>query len=135
MNVGHRRILIVNSDSRAVGEFCALLGEDDLGMDAAGSVGQAAEMIRDAKYDCVIMDVELPDMKGYEAVPVLKTIDPEIQIIMTAFENTLGLEAKVRQQDIFYYYIKSFDAEELREAVRDVFKRLERLERLERRKK
>jgi len=129
MNVGRRRILVVDADCRAAREVSAVLAEEDLGIEAAGSVGQAAKMIRDAKYDCVIMDVNLPDMKGYEAVPVLKTIDPEIQIIMTAFENTLELEAKVRQQDIFYYYIKSFDVEELSEAVRDVFKRLERLKR------
>ncbi|UCG58625.1 MAG: response regulator [Phycisphaerales bacterium] len=129
MDVGRRQILVVDADCRAVREVSALLAEECLGIDAAGSVGQAAEMIHDAKYDCVIMDVNLPDMKGYEAVPVLKTIDPAIQIIMTASENTLELEANVRQQDIFYYYIKSFDTEELREAVRDVFKRLERLKR------
>jgi len=129
MNVGRRRILVVDADCQAADQVSALLAEEDLGIEAAGGVGQAAEMIRNAKYDCVIVDVNLPDMKGYEAVPVLKTIDPEIQIIMTASENTLELEAKVRQQDIFYYYIKSFDAEELREAIRDVFKRLERLKR------
>jgi len=129
MNVGRRRILVVDADCQAADQVSALLAEEDLGIEAAGGVGQAAEMIRNAEYDCVIVDVNLPDMKGYEAVPVLKTIDPEIQIIMTASENTLELEAKVRQQDIFYYYIKSFDAEELREAIRDVFKRLERLKR------
>jgi DNA-binding NtrC family response regulator len=129
MSAGHRQILVVDADCRTVRDVSALLAGEDLVIEAAASVGQAAEMIRDAKYDCVIMDVTLPDMNGYEAVPVLKTIDPEIQIIMTACENTLELEAKVRQRDIFYYYIKSFDAEELREAVRDVFKRLKRLKR------
>lgn len=129
MDAGRRQVLIVDADCRAIREVSDLLAEECVGIEAAGSVGQAAEMIRDAKYDCVIMDVNLPDMKGFEAVPVLKTIDPEIQIIMTAFENTLELEAKVRQQDIFYYYIKSFDAQELKEAVRDAFKRLERLKR------
>jgi len=43
---------------------------------------------------------------------------------MTATENTMDLEAKVRKQDIFYYYIKSFDREELMEAIRDVFKKM-----------
>jgi len=83
-----------------------------------------AERIRDVKFDCIIMDVNLPEMMGYEAVAILKAIDPKVQIIMTATENTLELEEKVRKQDIFYYYIKSFDRKELQEAVCDVFKRL-----------
>jgi len=70
------------------------------------------------------MDVNLPEMMGHEAVSILKAIDPKVQIIMTADENTLKLEEKVRKQNIFYYYIKSFEREELVEAVRDVFKRL-----------
>ena len=69
------------------------------------------------------MDVNLPEMKGYLAVSILKAIDPKLQIIMTASENTKELEANVRKQDIFYYYIKSFDSKELKEAVWDVFKK------------
>jgi DNA-binding response OmpR family regulator len=34
------------------------------------------------------------------------------------------LEAEVRKEDIFYYYIKSFDREELMAAVRDAFKKM-----------
>ena len=63
-------------------------------------------------------------MKGYEAVSILKAIDPKVQIIMTAAKNSMDLEVEVRKQDIFYYYIKSFDREELKEAVRDVFRKV-----------
>ena len=124
MKVGPKRILIVDPDNGTAQELSSLFSDEGYDVEISGGIRKAAERIKDVKFDCVIMDVDLPEMKGYEAVPVLKAIDPKVQIIMTATENTMELEVKVRKHDIFYYYIKSFDREELTEAVRDVFKKL-----------
>ncbi|UCE99363.1 MAG: response regulator [Planctomycetota bacterium] len=123
----HRRILIVDADSKAAQDLSSLLIDDDYDVETSEGISKAAERLKNVKFDCVIMDVNLPEMKGYEAVPILKAIDPKIQIVMTAAKNSAELEMKVRKQDIFYYYIKSFEREELKEAVRDVFKKLGRV--------
>ena len=123
MKVGPRKILIVDPDSDAVQELSDLFVGEGYDVEVSEGITKAAERIRDVKFDCIIMDVNLPEMMGHEAVSILKAIDPKVQIIMTAAENTLELEEKVRKQDIFYYYIKSFDREELVEAVRDVLKK------------
>lgn len=81
----------------------------------------AIKKISESCYDCLIMDVDLPEMKGYEAVSIVKEIDPRIKIIMTTKKNTKSLEAKVREQDIFFYFIKSFGKEELKLAIRNAF--------------
>jgi len=128
MKVGHRRILIVDPDTEAARELSSLFTREGYDVETSGGITKAAERIRDVKFDCVIMDVSLPEMRGYEAVSILKAIDSKVQVIMTATENTLELEEKVRKQDIFYYYIKSFNREELKEAVRDVFKRIGKVE-------
>ena len=122
-NVRRRRILIVDPDSKAARDLWELFIDENIDVEITGGITKAAERIKDVKYDCVIMDVDLPEMKGYTAVSILKAIDPELQIIMTTSENTKELEANVRKQDIFYYYIKSFDSKELKEAVWDVFKK------------
>jgi len=119
-----RRILIVDPDSATVREMSSLFIDEGYEVETSECIREAAEKINDVKFDCVIVDVNLPEMEGYKAVPILKAIDPKAQIIMTTAENTMNLEAKVRKQDIFYYYIKSFDREELKEAVRDVFKKV-----------
>jgi DNA-binding NarL/FixJ family response regulator len=66
------------------------------------------------------MDVNLPKIKGYDAVSIIKAIDPESQIIMTTQKNDKDLELKVRNQDIVYYHIKSFDRTDLLAAIRDI---------------
>ena len=124
MKTGFKRILVIDPDSTAARELSSLLVDEGYEVEISGSVREAAEKIKDVKFDCAVTDVDLPEMAGYEAVSILKAIDPKIQIIMTAAANTPELEVKVRKEDIFYYHIKSFDAEELKEAVRDVFMRL-----------
>lgn len=124
VNVRRGRILIVDPDDKAVQELSSVLMCEGYDVEMNGGIKQAAKRVKDARFDCVIMDVELPEMKGYEAVSILKTIDPKIQIIMTSARNTKELEAEVRRQNVFYYYIKSFNQEELIEAVRDVLRKL-----------
>ena len=122
-----QRILIVDPDREAAQEWSSLFVEEGYDVETSGSITEMAERIRDANFDCAIMDVDLAEMPGYKAVSILKTIDPGVQVIMTAAENTAELESEVRKQDIFYYYIKSFDREELVEAVRDVFRKMGKL--------
>ncbi len=119
-----RKILIVEPDDKDAKELLSLFADEDYDLEISRNFAEASERVKDVKFDCVTMDVNLPDMKGYEAVSILKKIDPKIQVIMTADQNSIELEAKVREQDIFYYYIKSFDRCELKLAVRGVFEKL-----------
>jgi CheY-like chemotaxis protein len=124
MKVGSRRILIVDPDNETTQELTSIFIDEGYDVEISRGIKKAAERIKDVNFDCVIMDVNLPEMEGYRAVLILKAIDPKVQIIMTAAENTEELEANVRKQDIFYYYIKSFDRKELIEEVRAVFKKI-----------
>ena len=49
----------------------------------------------------------------------MKSILPHANVIITAAQNSREQEARIRNEDIFYYYIKSFDREELRLAVQN----------------
>jgi len=124
MKTGYRRIFIVEPDTKTARELSSLFTNEGYEVEIGEGIRKAAERVKDVGFDCIIMDVDLPEMKGHEAVSILKAIDPKVQIIMTAAENTAELEVKVRKEEIFYYYIKSFDREELKEAVRNVFRRL-----------
>jgi len=123
-----RKILIVEPDPKTAQELFLLFhsgygrfGRERCEPEIAESVAQAAEQVQTINFHCVIMDVDLPEMKGYEAVPLIKMISKNTPIIMTADKNTLELETKVREQDVYYYHLRCFDQNELRLAVRSVF--------------
>ena len=119
-----RRILIIDPHTKIREEYFSFFSDGDYDVETSSGITRAVEKIKNIGFDCIIIDVDLPEMKGYEAVQIIKTIDPNVQIIITAAENTRELEVKVREQDIFYYYIKSFDKEELRLAVNGALKKV-----------
>ncbi len=118
------RILVVEPNANMRRELTSLLTGEGYEVETSGGLIEAVQKIKNLEFDCVIMDVGLPEIKGYQAVPILKAIDPHPEIIMTAARNTKKLEANVRQQDVFYYYIKSFDRKELTSAVHDAARKL-----------
>lgn len=126
------KILIVDPDTNTQKELLSLFSSEGYQVEISEEVTNGLQKLKDIKFDCLIIDVELPEMKGYQAFPLMRTVDPEIDVIMTAARNTPELEARVREQDIFYYYIKSFDREELRLAVYDVFKKLGKIKEVRR---
>jgi len=114
-------ILIIDPNIPEKTVMASFLESENFHVETGRGLADAVKKISEGCFSCLIMDVELPEMKGYEAVSILKSIDPEIKIIMTAKRNTKSLEAKVREQDIFFYFIKSFDKEELKLAVTNAF--------------
>ncbi len=112
-------VLVADSDSKAVEEWRTSLAIMGLKVESAGSVKEAAKKLKVLQCGCFVIDVDQPEMAGYEAVPILKAIQPFAKVIMTARENTKELESRVREQDVFYYHIKSFSPSELVSAVCD----------------
>jgi len=43
-----------------------LLRHDDIAIDTAGDGEQALKMLREGQYDCVVLDLRLPDMSGFD---------------------------------------------------------------------
>ena len=127
-----RKILVIDPNHETQKELLSLFSSEGYQVEISEGVTNGLQKLKDIKFDCLIMDVDLPEMKGYKALPIIRTVDPKIDVIMTAARNTPELEARVRERDIFYYYIKSFDREELRLAVHDVFKKLGKIKEVRR---
>jgi DNA-binding NtrC family response regulator len=120
MTMECKKILILDPNTLDVFRLYSDLLRNGFEVQSVISLQEAVEKIKNIDFDCIVMDVDIPKIKGYDAVSILKAIDPHLKIIMTSGRNDLELETEVRKQDISYYHIKSFDRQELVEAVRDV---------------
>ena len=120
------KVLIVDPDPLFARKISALLSFQGCDVETTEGVTQAVQRLKDVSFDCVIADEDLPEMKGHDAVSVLKAISPGTPIIMTSVRNTLERESEIRRQDVFYYYVKSFDMNELDMAVHDAFRKVGR---------
>jgi len=88
----------------------------DLHMDVAVNGKIAVEMIQKNKYDIVLMDVQMPEMNGYEATRAIRGLDGATSIIpiiaMTANDIQQEID-KCFDSGMNAYVPKPFDSKEL----------------------
>jgi signal transduction histidine kinase/DNA-binding response OmpR family regulator len=61
-----RRVLVVEDDTRQRESIDKLLGNDGVQIVGVATAAAALEQLRTTTFDCMIMDLNLPDLSGYE---------------------------------------------------------------------
>jgi signal transduction histidine kinase/CheY-like chemotaxis protein len=70
---GTRRVLVVEDDPALRQSIHALLKSETVEIVEAGSVAQALDEMERGTFDCVVMDLALPDGSGYELIERVST--------------------------------------------------------------
>ncbi|MBI6706388.1 response regulator [Pseudomonas viridiflava] len=68
-----KRILLVEDDALQRDSIARLIGDDDIEITAVGFAQEALDLLRDNIYDCMIIDLKLPDMLGDELLKRMST--------------------------------------------------------------
>ena len=95
-----KRILLVEDDALQRDSIARLIGDDDIEITAVGFAQDALDLLRDNVYDCMIIDLKLPDMLGNELLKRMATEDicsfPPV-IVYTGRNLTRDEEAELRK--------------------------------------
>jgi CheY-like chemotaxis protein/signal transduction histidine kinase/HAMP domain-containing protein len=67
-----RRLLVVEDDAAEQLSITTLLGHDDIDIVTASTGVEALELLRQQPFDCVVLDLRLPDMSGFEVLERLR---------------------------------------------------------------
>lgn len=70
-----KRILLVEDDALQRDSIARLIGDDDIEITAVGFAHEALDLLRENIYDCMIIDLKLPDMLGNELLKRMSTED------------------------------------------------------------
>ena len=100
-----KRLLIVEDDERERMSIEELIRHDDIAIDDASSGAEAMEKLLANDYDCVVLDLRLPDMSGFELL------------------DRIEAESRLRQVPIVVFTGKDLSADEdqrLRRAAKSV---------------
>jgi HAMP domain-containing protein/CheY-like chemotaxis protein/signal transduction histidine kinase len=63
-----KRLLVVEDNQVEQMSIRELLGHDDIEIVNAGTGGEALSRLREEAWDCVVLDLRLPDMSGFEVL-------------------------------------------------------------------
>ncbi|MGV8917024.1 MAG: response regulator [Pseudomonas sp.] len=70
-----KRILLVEDDALQRDSIARLIGDEDIEITAVGFAQDALELLRSNVYDCMIIDLKLPDMLGNDLLKRMSTED------------------------------------------------------------
>ena len=68
-----RRLLVVEDNAAEQMSIRELLGHDDIEIVNAGTGREALEILRQGACDCVVLDLRLPDMSGFEVLECMRS--------------------------------------------------------------
>lgn len=69
-----KKILVVDDSETIRDHLVAIIKEKGLSSVAVGSVGEAMHAFQEDSFDCVLMDVVMPDVDGYEGCRMIKKL-------------------------------------------------------------
>jgi signal transduction histidine kinase/CheY-like chemotaxis protein len=95
-----KRVLLVEDDDLQRDSITRLIGDDDIEITAVGLAQQALDLLRDNVYDCMIIDLKLPDMLGNDLLKRMSSEEicsfPPV-IVYTGRNLTRDEEAELRK--------------------------------------
>jgi CheY-like chemotaxis protein len=67
-----KRLLVVEDDEAQRKSIVELVGEDDVEITAVASAAEALELLKDHRFDCMVLDLGLRDMTGFQLLEQMK---------------------------------------------------------------
>ncbi len=97
---GMRHVLVVEDDARQLDSVQRLLESEDVHIHGVSTAGEALARLRERTFDCMVMDLNLPDLSGYELLEQMAELEnvsfPPV-IVYTGRSLTRDEEQRLRR--------------------------------------
>ena len=110
-------ILVCDDDSAIRTVLNQALGRAGYDVRTTGTAAGLWRLISAGEGNLVITDVVLPDESGFDLIPRIKRMRPELPILVMSAQNTLLTAITAAERGAFEYLPKPFDLKELTSVV------------------
>ncbi len=114
--VAMKKILIVEDEQHQRELYAMELQEEGYEVDQAANGKEAVDKVKVNKYDCVVLDIRMPEMDGIEALGKILSRDKKVPIIIyTAYSN---YKSNFMTWTADAYITKSSNLKELKDKIK-----------------
>jgi two-component system NtrC family response regulator len=106
-------ILIVDDEKNYLTILSAVLEDEGFEILTALSGREALEVHKTSDLDLIVTDMKMPGMDGIELLKHIKSVDPDLPIIMMTAHGTIDKAVEAMQKGAYSYILKPFDNERL----------------------
>ena len=117
------RILIVEDEKNLLDSIRNYFKKENFVCDAVGNYNEASEKIYLNEYDCVIVDITLPDGSGLDLIKELKDENKQTGIIIVSAKDALDDKINGLELGSDDYLTKPFHLSELNARVKALIRR------------
>jgi len=117
------KILIIEDENDLADSISEYLSEEKYLCEFAKTVNQALDKIESFNYDCILLDIMLPDGNGMKILEELKKQNKQDGVIIISAKNALDDKIKGLQIGADDYLTKPFHLSELAARIYSVIRR------------
>ncbi|ADM68034.1 response regulator [Paenibacillus sp. SEL3] len=112
-----KKVLIVDDQNGIRILLMEVFGSEGYETFQAANGKIALEIVEKEPPDLVLLDMKIPGMDGLEILKHLKTMNPDIKVIMMTAYGELDMIKEATELGALMHFTKPFDIDEMRIAV------------------
>ncbi len=117
------KILVIEDETELCETIVSFLKEEGYRCEQAGTLGLGIEKVNLYEYDCILVDIGLPDGNGLSLIKELKKCHPETGIIIISARNSLDDKVLGLDCGADDYLSKPFHLSELNSRIKSLLRR------------
>ena len=111
------RVLLVEDDRSIAAVIGEALREEGHEVITCAEIARRDQLLGTGAYDVMLTDVLLSDGDGLASMATVRARAPEMPVIVLSAQNTLDTAVRASESEVFEYFPKPFDLDELVRAV------------------
>jgi DNA-binding response OmpR family regulator len=117
------KVLVIEDEIALLQDIKKYLEVENMIVETASDFGQAMNKILDFDYDCIVVDINLPNGSGFDLVQELKKQKSKTGIIIISARNSLDDKLKGLNIGADDYLVKPFHLSELNARINSIIRR------------
>jgi two-component system response regulator FixJ len=124
-NVAPRHIFAIDDDPSVRKALQRLFKSSGFSVEIFGSAAEFLESGRQKKAGCLVIDIHMPNMNGFELLRKLAVTGTHLPAVVITGQDTESTRAQARECGAAAYFVKPFDNDQLVRSVREAFEKME----------
>jgi DNA-binding NtrC family response regulator len=117
-----KKVLIVDDETGFTSMMLSFLKSQKYEASAANNLEEAINLFKRERPKVVLLDVNMPIVNGDKFMPVLRSLNPSVQIIVISGFSKEDVESRFKPSDYFAFFKKGeFVLEELKQSIEKAF--------------
>lgn len=117
------RVLVVDDHARSRDSVASILRHAGHQVNACASAAVALQQLRQAEFDLVITDMQMPGMDGLEFIQEIERLGLPVEVLMITAHASIDTAVYAMRHGAFDYLEKPFDIDRLEQSVANAYAR------------